>query len=183
MSSVHPYFQRVADVLVQIPSEPVAAIVDTLRQAQMARRRIFICANGGSSANASHIVNDLVKSIRQPDRPRFRVFCLSDNTPLLTAIANDISYDEVFSDTLEALADPGDVLVALSGSGNSPNVLRAMAVAREKGLVRVGLTGGDGGKLASLCDVAVVIPSDSMQVIEDGHLVVLHAVFLALCEQ
>ncbi len=183
MSSVHPYFQRVADVLVRIPSEPVAAIVEILREAQMAGRRIFICANGGSSANASHIVNDLVKSIRQPGRPRFRVFCLSDNTPLLTAIANDISYAEVFAEPLEALAEPGDVLIVLSGSGNSPNVLRALEVARAKGLTRVGLTGGSGGKLPPLCDVAVIIPTDSMQIIEDGHLVVLHAVFLALYEQ
>jgi len=138
--------------------------------------------NGGSSANASHIVNDLVKSAVHPDRPRFRVFCLTDNTATLTAYSNDESYDVALAKQLEALAAPGDVAFALSGSGNSPNVLRAMETAREMGLTRVGLTGRGGGKLAPLCDVAVVVPSESMQIIEDAHLVILHAMFLSLLE-
>ena len=108
-------------------------------------------ANGGSSANASHLVNDFVKSVRVPGRPRMRVFCLSDNTPLLTALGNDISYDVVFADPLAVLAEPGDVAFALSGSGNSPNVLRAMEVAQEMGLTRIGLTGRDGGTRRRRC--------------------------------
>jgi D-sedoheptulose 7-phosphate isomerase len=138
--------------------------------------------NGGSSANASHIVNDILKSTARPDRPRFRIFCLSDNTPTLTAYANDVSYDVVFAEQLAALAERGDVAFALSGSGNSPNVLRAMDVATEMGLARIGLTGRDGGQLKDKCDVCLIAPADSMQIIEDVHLVTLHAIFLALCE-
>ena len=182
MYTITSYFQRVADVLPSIPAEPVERIVGILKDAQANRRRIFMFANGGSSANASHLVNDFVKSVRVPGRPRMRVFCLSDNTPLLTALGNDISYDVVFADPLAALAEPGDVAFALSGSGNSPNVLRAMEVAQEMGLTRIGLTGRDGGALAPLCDVAVIVPTESMQIIEDAHLVILHAIYLALCE-
>jgi D-sedoheptulose 7-phosphate isomerase len=180
--SVNSYFQRVADLLPRIPVEPVEQIIGILKDAQANGRRIFMFGNGGSSANASHLVNDFVKSVVVPGRPRMKVFCLSDNTPLLTALANDMSYDVVFADPLAALAEPGDVAFALSGSGNSPNVLAAMEVARAMGLTRIGLTGRDGGQLAPLCDVAVVVPTDSMQAIEDAHLVILHAIYLALCE-
>jgi len=176
------YFQKVAAVLPAIPAEPVERIIATLRQARANGQRIFVFGNGGSAANASHIVNDMIKSTIQPGRPRMKLICLSDNVPTLTAYANDVSYDIVYAEPLASLAEPGDVAIALSGSGNSPNVLRAMDVAQEMGLTRVGLTGRDGGKLKDQCDICVIVPSDSMQVIEDAHLVILHAVFLALCE-
>lgn len=177
---VTDYFRRVAEVLPRIPAEPVERIVEILTEAQERQRTIFMMGNGGSSANASHIVNDLVKSVLHPDRPRFRVMCLTDNTPTLTAYANDESYEIALAKQLEAWAEPGDVAVVLSGSGNSPNVIRAMETAREMGLTRIGLTGRDGGTLAPLCDVAVVVPAESMQIIEDAQLVILHAVFLEL---
>ncbi len=176
------YFQTVAAVLPQIPAEPVAQIVAVLRQAQAAGKRIFTCGNGGSSANASHFVNDMLKSTIRPDRPRLKLICLSDNISTLTAYANDVGYDVIFAEPLASLAEAGDVIIALSGSGNSPNVLRAMETAGALGLTRIGLTGRDGGKLKDLCDICVIVPHDSMQVIEDAHLVILHAVFLALCE-
>lgn len=176
------YFQKVAAVLPAIPAEPVEQVIATLRQARAAGQRIFVFGNGGSSANASHIVNDMLKSTIQTGRPRMKLICLSDNVPTLTAYANDVSYDIVYAEPLASLAEPGDVAIALSGSGNSPNVLRAMDVAQEMGLTRIGLTGRDGGKLKGQCDICVIVPHDSMQVIEDAHLVILHAVFLALCE-
>ena len=176
------YFQKVAAVLPAIPAEPVEQIIATLRQARANGQRIFVFGNGGSAANASHIVNDMIKSTIQPGRPRMKLICLSDNVPTLTAYANDVSYDIVYAEPLASLAEPGDVAIALSGSGNSPNVLRAMDVAQEMGLTRVGLTGRGGGKLKDQCDICVIVPNDSMQVIEDAHLVILHAVFLALCE-
>jgi D-sedoheptulose 7-phosphate isomerase len=177
------YFQRVAAVLPHIPAEPVERIVEIMKDAQTNKRTIFMIGNGGSSGNASHIVNDLVKSALHPDRPRFRAMCLTDNTPTLTAYSNDESYEIALAKQLEAFAEPGDVVFALSGSGNSPNVICAMETARDMGLKRIGLTGRDGGKLAPLCDVAVVVPSESMQIIEDAHLVILHAMFLALIEK
>jgi D-sedoheptulose 7-phosphate isomerase len=174
------YFRQVADVLPRIPIEPVGRMVNILVDAQVRQRTVFLMGNGGSSANASHIVNDLVKSALHPDRPRFRVMCLTDNTPTLTAYANDDSYEIALAKQLEAWGEPGDVAIVLSGSGNSPNVLRAMEKARDMGLTRIGLTGRDGGQLAPLCDVAVVVPTESMQIIEDAHLVILHAAFLEL---
>jgi D-sedoheptulose 7-phosphate isomerase len=177
------YFERVARVLPQIPSEPVERIVEIMKDAQVNKRTVFMIGNGGSSGNASHIVNDLVKSALHPRRPRFRAMCLTDNTPTLTAYSNDESYDIALAKQLEAFAEPGDVVFALSGSGNSPNILRAMETAREMRLTRIGLTGRDGGQLAPLCDVAVIVPSESMQIIEDAHLVILHAMFLKLLER
>lgn len=177
---VTDYFGHVAGVLPRIPAEPVEEMVRILIDAQVHQRTLFLMGNGGSSANASHIVNDLVKSALHPDRPRFRAMCLTDNTATLTAYANDESYEIALARQLEAFAEPGDVAIVLSGSGNSPNVLRAMETARSLGLKRIGLTGRDGGKLAPLCDVAIVVPDQSMQVIEDAHLVILHAVFLEL---
>lgn len=178
---VQEYFQTVTDALSKIPSEPIAQIVGILREARLKKKHIFVIGNGGSSATASHIVNDLLKSTIQSDLPRLRLICLSDNTPTLTAYANDVSYDVIFAEPLASLADPGDVVVALSGSGNSPNILRAMEMSKQLGLTRVGLTGFSGGKLKENCDVAVIVNSDSMQVIEDIHMVILHSIFLALC--
>jgi D-sedoheptulose 7-phosphate isomerase len=180
VNNVGDYFQAVSDILSQLPQEPINGIIAILNQARTANQRIFLFGNGGSSANASHFVNDMVKSTVKPDRPRFKLLCLSDNVPTLTAYANDVSYDVIFAEPLAALAQPGDVAIAISGSGNSPNVLRAMDTAKEMGLTRIGLTGYAGGKLRDKCDVCVIVPSDSMQVIEDAHLVILHSIFLAL---
>jgi D-sedoheptulose 7-phosphate isomerase len=177
------YFQRVAAVLPRIPAEPVERIVEIMKDAQLNKRTVFMIGNGGSSGNASHIVNDLVKSALHPARPRFRAMCLTDNTPTLTAYSNDESYDIALAKQIEAFGEPGDVVFALSGSGNSANVIRAMETASAMGLTRIGLTGRDGGQLAPLCDVAVIVPSESMQIIEDAHLVILHAMFLKLMEK
>jgi D-sedoheptulose 7-phosphate isomerase len=179
--SIPEYFQFVSNALAQVDQEPIARIIHILNEARLKKKHIFILGNGGSSATASHIVNDLLKSTARPDMPHMRVICLADNTPTLTAYANDVAYEAIFSEQLVALADPGDVLVALSGSGNSPNVLRAMEKAKLLELTRIGLTGFDGGRLKDQCDVSVVVSSNSMQVIEDVHMVILHSIFLALC--
>ena len=160
----------------------VNEIIAALKQARTEKRRIFIFGNGGSAASASHFVVDVIKSTIRPDQPRYKIICLNDNMPTVTAYSNDVSYEVIFSEPLAALAEPGDVAIAISGSGNSPNVLRAMDTAKEMNLTRIGLTGFAGGKLKDKCDVCVIVPSDSMQVIEDAHLVILHSIFLALCE-
>jgi D-sedoheptulose 7-phosphate isomerase len=181
VNTVLDYYQSVSQALLKIPRSPVDQVIDALKQARAAQKRIFIFGNGGSAANASHFVVDVIKSTVRSDQPRFKIICLNDNMPTVTAYSNDVSYEVIFCEPLAALAEPGDVAIAISGSGNSPNVLRAMDTAREMGLTRIGLTGFQGGKLKDQCDVCVVIPSDSMQVIEDAHLVVLHSIFLQLC--
>ena len=182
MKNVQDYYQAVSDALLKLPEDPVNEIIAALKQARAEKRRIFIFGNGGSAASASHFVVDVIKSTIRPDQPRYKIICLNDNMPTVTAYSNDVSYEVIFSEPLAALAEPGDVAIAISGSGNSPNILRAMDTAKGMNLTRIGLTGFAGGKLKDKCDVCVIVPSDSMQVIEDAHLVILHSIFLALCE-
>jgi D-sedoheptulose 7-phosphate isomerase len=137
-------------------------------------RTIFFFGNGGSASTASHFVVDIGKATIRGDGRRFRCVALVDNVETLTAWANDTEYRRVFSEQLVNLAQRGDVAVGISGSGNSPNVLAAMETARKLGLVTVGLTGMGGGKLKGLVDVAVVVPSQSMQHVEDVHLLIGH---------
>lgn len=174
---IHNYLETLATTLTRIRREPIEEIVAVLRHARYEGKRVFMMGNGGSAATASHFVNDLLKGTTQPGQPRFKVMCLTDNVSTLTAYANDTSFEMIFAEPLAALAEPGDIVIALSGSGNSPNVLRAMNVAAELGLTRIGLTGFAGGKLKAKCEVCVVVPSDSMQMIEDAHLAILHSIF------
>ena len=152
------------------------------RMADVLRRggKILFCGNGGSAADAQHLAAEFVNRF-QRDRRALAALALTTDTSVLTSIGNDSGFDRIFSRQVEALARRGDLLVAISTSGNSPNVLRAMEVAQEMGLTRIGLTGRDGGALAPMCDVAVIVPTESMQIIEDAHLATLHAIFLELC--
>jgi D-sedoheptulose 7-phosphate isomerase len=153
-------------------------IASVLLRARTEDRTIFFFGNGGSASTASHFVTDIAKvaggTAGLGKGKRFRCVSLNDNTPGVTAWANDVGYPEVFSGQLKALAEQGDVVVAISGSGNSPNVLEGVKVARAMGLVTIGLTGMGGGKLKDLVDVPLVVPSNSMQHTEDAHLVVCH---------
>jgi phosphoheptose isomerase len=153
-------------------------VAPILLRARLEDRTIFFFGNGGSASTASHFVTDIAKvaggTEHRGQGKRFRCLCLSDNTPGLTAWANDVGYAEVFSGQLRALAEKGDVAFAISGSGNSPNVLEAVKTARAMGLTTIGFTGMGGGKLKDLVDVAFVVPSNSMQHTEDTHLVALH---------
>jgi len=151
----------------------VYAIVETYQRGG----RIFVCGNGGSAATASHMACDLAKNTVDGATPRVRAHALTDNNALLTALANDLGYDQIFSEQLvQAPVAASDLLIAISGSGNSPNVLRAVAVAREAGARTIGITGIGGGKLAFLSDIAIVVASNSMEIVEDVHLVANHAI-------
>jgi len=178
---IQTYLDQMCRVLQNLPQGEIARVIEVLERARNEGRRIFLFGNGGSAANASHIAVDFIKGTAQPGKPRLKVITLNDAVPTLTAYANDYGYETVFAGPLEALAEPGDVAIGISGSGNSPNVLRAMDVAGERGLTRIGLTGYQGGRLKDKVDVCVIVPSNSMQQIEDAHLVILHIVFLALC--
>jgi D-sedoheptulose 7-phosphate isomerase len=157
-------------------TEAVARIVPELLRARAEGRTVFFFGNGGSASTAQHFVCDIGKAtLREGDGgKRFRCVALVDNVPMVTAWANDTDYSRVFAEQLTSLAVAGDVAVGISGSGNSPNVLRAMETARSMGLVTVGLTGMGGGKLKGRVDIPLVVPSNSMQHIEDVHLLVCH---------
>jgi len=158
--------------------EAVRKIAAVLLRARAEDRTVFFFGNGGSASTASHFVTDIAKvaggtEAKGPGK-RFRCLCLNDNVPGVTAWANDVNYAAVFAGQLKSLAVKGDVVVAISGSGNSPNVLEAVRAARTMGLTTIGLTGMGGGQLKDLVDVALVVPSNSMQHTEDTHLVTLH---------
>jgi D-sedoheptulose 7-phosphate isomerase len=171
------YLARSAETLGQLRVPAIDAVVDVLIRAHQSERFIYVMGNGGSAANAEHFVNDLGKGEARGFPRRFKILSLASNLPLLTAWANDTHYEHVFAEQLRNFVGRGDVVLAISGSGNSRNVLNALELARERGAVTVGLTGSDGGKLKSLCDHCVIVPSDNMQHIEEMHLVVLHAIY------
>lgn len=139
--------------------------------------RTFVFGNGGSAATASHMACDLSKNTATDGVPHLRCFSLTDNTPLITALANDLGYDKIFAQQLQqAHVQAQELIVAISGSGNSPNVLAGISTAKAAGARTVGITGFDGGQLAPAVDVALVVPSDCMEIIEDVHLMISHAI-------
>jgi D-sedoheptulose 7-phosphate isomerase len=158
----------------------LAEIGELLLAVKAEGRTVFLMGNGGSAASASHVTNDLVKGCRAGDQPGFRAFCLSDSNALVTCLANDFSYEEIYSILLRTYAKKGDVVLAFSGSGNSPNILHALATAREMGVTTVGFGGRDGGLMKALCDLVLIAPTDSMEMLEDMHLVYFHDLVCAL---
>lgn len=173
---IRHYFRMVQDLLNDIPFDAVDRVVEVLEQARQAGQTVFICGNGGSAATASHFGNDLAKRTTVPGQPRFRVISLTDNNAIMTALSNDIGYDVVFSEQLIPLVRSGDVVIGISGSGNSPNVLNAMRVASEAGATTIGFCGFDGGQLKAMVDIPVHVPSDVMPMVEDAHLMLEHAI-------
>ena len=174
------YLETSGDVLRKLPVAAIDGVIGALVQTMESGRFIYVMGNGGSAANAEHLVNDLGKGGERGFPRRFKILSLTGNVPLMTAWANDTEYDQVFAEQLRNFVGPGDLVMAISGGGNSRNVLNAITLARASGAVTVGLTGGDGGKLKPLCDHCVIVPSDDMQHIEELHLVVLHAIYSAI---
>jgi D-sedoheptulose 7-phosphate isomerase len=174
------YIDEMAKLLRTLDPGPMDAFADCVYQAWRDGRRVFVFGNGGSASTASHYVADFVKTAAVEGQKRLAAFCVNDNLGLLTALGNDISYEETFRYPLATYAHPGDVAVALSCSGNSPNVLQAVRWAREHGLTIVALTGFQGGKLGEMADIHINIPSSNYGLIEDLHLSVNHVVAQAL---
>jgi D-sedoheptulose 7-phosphate isomerase len=165
-------------VLDKLPLEQLDKIVGVLEAAHAAGKQIFVIGNGGSAATASHMMNDLNKGTvgHKGDAPwkRFRVISLTDNVSLLTAWANDTDYNSIFAEPLKNLAQRGDVLIAISASGNSPNIVAAVEVAKQLGLIVLGLGGFTGGKLAQIADVCFLVPSNGYGPVEDVHMILDH---------
>jgi D-sedoheptulose 7-phosphate isomerase len=178
-SSVGSYFELLRCAIGNLPYSAVEQAATELIRAYNQDRTIFLFGNGGSAALASHFACDLAKgTVRIAEgQKRFRVLALTDNVPLITAWANDTCYESIFEEQLRNFVKAGDIAFAISGSGNSSNVLKALEVARGAGACNIGLTGFSGGKMKALCNICIVIPSNNMQVIEDLHLSVAHAIF------
>lgn len=176
-TQVRDYLDSVSSAIFMLDAGEVEIIIDYIFAAIAAGNKVLVCGNGGSSASAAHFVVDVSQVALKFTGQPIRALCLSDNTPSLTAIANDLCYEDVFSDQIRVWGDEGDVLICISGSGMSKNILRAASCGKEYGLTIVGLTGCGGGKLKDLSDLCLIVNSDDMQIIEDAHLSILHCIF------
>lgn len=183
MEIIHQYLDQVQHILADLPMERLCEMVDVLLGANYMGSTVFVVGNGGSAATASHFAGDLAKGTITPGRPRFRVMALTDSIPLMTAWSNDLGYEDIFAEQLRSVIRRGDVLVAISGSGNSENVLRAVDLTSQVGGITIGLSGFAGGKLSALVDVPVVVPCDCMEQIEDVHMTLCHMACWVLRER
>jgi D-sedoheptulose 7-phosphate isomerase len=174
------YLADLRSVLDRLDTAVVDRITEAIWEGYEQGRTLFMFGNGGSAALASHFVCDIGKGTVTPDRPRLRAISLTDNVPLLTAWANDSSYGEIFAEQLRGVVEKGDLALAISGSGNSENVVRGLQIAREAGAKTIVLTGSSGGRVKGLADICLLVPSDNMQHIEDAHLFSAHAIFTAI---
>lgn len=181
------YLSGLKGVLDRLPLKPIDEIIRVIERARDEGRQIFVIGNGGSAATASHMMNDLCKGTlgHKGDAPwpRLRVIALTDNVSLMTAWANDTDFNHIFSEPLKNLAQRGDVLVAISASGNSPNIIAAVEAAKQIGVTVLGLAGFTGGKLSKLADVSLVVPSDGYGPVEDIHMILDHIITSYLYEK
>jgi D-sedoheptulose 7-phosphate isomerase len=177
------YLDEVQTAIARIDRGAVRKIVDALEAIWLREGTAFLIGNGGSASTASHMMNDFNKFTTFPGRRRFRALALTDNVPLMTAVANDADYADIFVEPLRNLARPGDALVAISGSGNSPNVIRAVEHALRYEITTIGLCGSPGGRLAAIADHVVIVPAERIGQQEDGHLILTHTLATALRER
>lgn len=180
MNIYQKYVFELRETLDQLPWGAIDATVEILHAARLDDRQVFVMGNGGSAATASHMACDLGKNTAVPGLPRFRVMSLTDNMPTFSALANDLGYENVFMEQLANFVRHNDVVVAISASGNSPNILRAIEFAHACGAITIGWSGHNGGKLAQIVDVPVIIRNTCTEQIEDIHLMLEHMMIVAL---
>jgi D-sedoheptulose 7-phosphate isomerase len=174
--NVTQYFQELSELLHRVDQSQIDSLVQSICDAYREGRFVFIIGNGGSGANASHLCEDLGKGTLHDfeNQKRLKVMSLTDNTPYILAWGNDEGYDRIFVEQLKNFASRGDLLIAISGSGNSPNILRAVEWANQAGLITFGVTGYDGGRLATMAQRILHVPCKNMGVVEAVHGVVFH---------
>lgn len=176
MTFTEDYRKQLIDTINGLDLAKVNQAIEWFKEARANNRHIFTCGNGGSASTASHFVCDIVKGASYNRNTRFRIMALTDSLPTLTAYSNDVGYECVFVEQLKNFAQPGDLVLAISGSGNSPNVLRAVEYANSLGCRTIGLTGRDGGKLGPLAQLNIQVAVPHMGRIEDAHMIVCHMI-------
>lgn len=177
------YRTDLVETIAKIDASRVQQAIQLFERARDGGRHIFVCGNGGSASTASHFACDMVKGASYQRERRFRIMALTDQLPTLTAYANDVSYDSVFVEQLRNFAQPDDLFMGISGSGNSPNVIQAMEYANATGCDTIALTGRDGGKLGPLARLNIQIPVPHMGRIEDAHMIVCHMIAYRFMEE
>jgi len=170
------YFERVSVTLKHVDTEAITKLADLLLKARENENTVFIFGNGGSGATASHVTGDFLKGISYGLDNRFRVQCLNDNVSALMAISNDLTYEEIFIEQLKAFLRREDVVIGISGSGNSANVVKAMEYARDRGAYTVAFCGYKGGKIKTIADLVIHVPIQDMEITEDIHIIIFHAI-------
>lgn len=176
----HDYLTEMAALLLDLPTADIDAAIELFWENYQSRRRVVFCGNGGSAATASHLPADFQKNMFLHGGLPWECLSLVDSVPLLTAWSNDTEYAEVFAGQARTWLRPGDLLVAVSGSGNSPNILAAVEAAHAGGAVTLGWSGFDGGRLAQTAQHNIVVPKHNMQMVEDTHLIIGHLIYCAL---
>jgi D-sedoheptulose 7-phosphate isomerase len=177
---IKTYISMEEKVLKNLPVEDINAVMNVLEHARLSGRRIFICGNGGSASTAAHFEGDFNKGVSYDQEIKYDFECLSDNVPMMMAIANDIGYDDIFVTPLKNKLKSGDVVIGISGSGNSENVVRAIRYANETGADTIAICGYSGGKIKELAKYNVHVNIDNMQIVEDMHLVLNHLMMFIL---
>jgi D-sedoheptulose 7-phosphate isomerase len=177
------YLEDLADVVRRVDPQAIATAIQWMREARDAGKTIYSCGNGGSALIASQMVVDIVKGASYGHPKRFKMIGLTDAIGTITAYANDVSYDVVFEEQLKNYAVSGDVLIAISGSGNSPNIVKAVEYANKIGCRTIGLTTGEGGKLRTLANLPLLVPSNHMGRLEDSFFAITHILCYAFIEE
>ena len=173
---IETYFSDLKRLINSLPRETIRCVFEKLDECRNNEKTLFVFGNGGSAATAQHMVCDMGKNTRGSEKPRMRVVGLSDNMAILSAYANDEGYHCVFAEQIISLGRAGDIVLAISGSGNSPNVLEGVKAAKARGLYTIGLTGFAGGKLKEMVDLALVVPVQDMEQAEDAHMILDHVI-------
>jgi D-sedoheptulose 7-phosphate isomerase len=180
---IEGYLSEMRHNLAMLPVEDIRKMVEKLEEARAQGRQVFLFGNGGSASTASHLAVDFAKVTIAPGKPRLKAIALTDNIAVISAWANDLAYDEVFSQQLQTHLLPGDVAIGISTSGRSPNVLNALRLAKSMGATTIGLTGCDDGQMKGLADLCIKVPDDRTGRIEDVHLILGHIVTACLAKK
>jgi len=183
MKRVTSYLSSLQETLNELPKENIVSVIELLKSARLDGRQVFIMGNGGSASTATHFVCDLAKNTRKDGLPHFKVIGLADNMALFSAYANDEGYENVFSQQLANLVLPDDIVIGISASGNSMNVLNALALAKSRKAITVGFTGFDGGQMAPMVDLNVHVNSSIIEHVEDIHLMLEHMIVKSIKDE
>jgi D-sedoheptulose 7-phosphate isomerase len=183
MDHIQNYIFTLQHTMEQLPRHSIADVIRVLQRARRHGNQVFIMGNGGSASTASHFVCDLAKNTRRDGLPHFRVIGLTDNMAIFSAYANDEGYENVFAKQLLNLIRPDDIVIGISASGNSKNVINAMEEAREHHATTIGFTGFDGGRLGQIVDINIHVKSDIIEHVEDIHLMLEHMIVKTIKEQ
>ena len=183
MEQITTYIDELQQTLDHLPKDLIAQVINVLHDARMKGKQVFIMGNGGSASTASHFVCDLAKNTRKDNLPHYRVIGLTDNMEIFSAYANDEGYENVFAKQLINLINPGDVVIGISASGNSPNVLNAILEAKRYNATTIAFTGFDGGRLGPMVDFNIHVKSNIIEHVEDIHLVLEHIIVKVIKEQ